>query len=187
MMLSEPRQRVEKPLAAECIAVRGWIRGDHSAFELAEVAASETLESPPFKYQVPIAVVARGRMALLGSEIGVIRWAYDEFTNLASLTPRVAFFTESQEFLGSLATGLELYDDAEAHFKRSLLNCENGGFKVNLGWTLFEYGQMLLKRDGPGDQAQAMELLDQALRLARDIGMPPLMERVLARREILGA
>ena len=39
----------------------------------------------------------------------------------------------------------------------------------------------------PADRARAMSLLDEALAISRDLGMRPLMERVLARRELLNA
>ncbi len=46
---------------------------------------------------------------------------------------------------------------------------------------------MLSERDGPGDQDKATELLDESLAISTELGMRPLMERVLSRRQILGA
>jgi hypothetical protein len=46
---------------------------------------------------------------------------------------------------------------------------------------------MLRERDGPGDQAKAMQLLDESLAISTELGMRPLMERVLSRRDILKA
>ena len=45
----------------------------------------------------------------------------------------------------------------------------------------------LLQRDGEGDRTEAMPLLDEPLAISSELGMRPLMERVLSRREILGA
>ena len=45
---------------------------------------------------------------------------------------------------------------------------------------------MLLERTGEGDRAKA-SLLDESLAISSELGMRPLMERVLTRREILGA
>ncbi len=39
----------------------------------------------------------------------------------------------------------------------------------------------------PGDREKAMSLLDESLAISTELGMRPLMERVLSRREILGA
>ena len=41
--------------------------------------------------------------------------------------------------------------------------------------------------DAEGDQAKAISLLDESLAISSELGMRPLMERVLSRREILGA
>ncbi len=45
----------------------------------------------------------------------------------------------------------------------------------------------LLQRNEPGDREKATSLLDESLAISSELGMRPLMERVLSRREILGA
>ena len=45
----------------------------------------------------------------------------------------------------------------------------------------------LLQRAEPGDREKAMSLLDESLAISSELGMRPLMERVLSRREILRA
>jgi hypothetical protein len=46
---------------------------------------------------------------------------------------------------------------------------------------------MLLDRDGTGDRDKATELQDEAIAIAQELGMNPLLGRVLAQREILKA
>ena len=46
---------------------------------------------------------------------------------------------------------------------------------------------MLLERNSDGDRRKAMTLLDESLAISTELGMRPLMERVLSRREILKA
>jgi len=46
---------------------------------------------------------------------------------------------------------------------------------------------MLRERDGEDDRAKAIALLDESLAVSSELGMRPLMERVLSLREILGA
>jgi hypothetical protein len=46
---------------------------------------------------------------------------------------------------------------------------------------------MLKERDNEGDRAKAINLLDESLAISSELGMRPLMERVLSRREILKA
>ncbi len=53
--------------------------------------------------------------------------------------------------------------------------------------TCFDYADMLLERNAEGDRAKAMSLLDESLAISSELGMRPLMERVLSRRDILKA
>ena len=46
---------------------------------------------------------------------------------------------------------------------------------------------MLLKRDEPEHPEKATELQDEAIAIAQELGMKPLLERVLAQRKILKA
>ena len=44
-----------------------------------------------------------------------------------------------------------------------------------------------MQRNEPGDREKAASLLDESLAISSELGMRHLMERVLSRREILGA
>ena len=46
---------------------------------------------------------------------------------------------------------------------------------------------MLLERNSEDDRENAVSLLDESLAISTELGMRPLMERVLSRREILKA
>ncbi len=46
---------------------------------------------------------------------------------------------------------------------------------------------MLLDRNDSGDHEKAAELQDEAIAIAQELGMKPLLERVLAQREMLSA
>ena len=46
-----------------------------------------------------------------------------------------------------------------------------------LAWSLYEYADLLLT----GDRGKAGPMLDEALALATDMGMNPLMERILSK------
>ena len=45
----------------------------------------------------------------------------------------------------------------------------------------------LLQRNYPGDRERAMSLLEESLPISSELGMRPLMERVLSSRDILRA
>ena len=78
-------------------------------------------------------------------------------------------------------------DDAQTHYEDALAFCRKAGYLVELAWSLCDYADMLLERDGEGDKAKAGTLLGESLQISSDLGMRPLMERVLSRREILKA
>ena len=50
-----------------------------------------------------------------------------------------------------------------------------------------DYADALLQPNGAGDRQKAMTLRKESLAISRELGMRPLMERVLSRREILRA
>ena len=70
--------------------------------------------------------------------------------------------------------------------RRCLKYCPNA-LRPELAWTCFDYADALRDRDAEGDRSKAMALLDESLAISSELGMRPLMERVLSRREILGA
>ena len=73
------------------------------------------------------------------------------------------------------------------HFEDALTLCRKAGYRPELAWTCCDYADSLIPRDSTGDRAKAVSLLDESLAISSELGMRPLMERVLSRREILGA
>ena len=57
--------------------------------------------------------------------------------------------------------------------------------RAELAWTCFDYAENLREWHGEGDRANAIALLDESLAISSELGMRPLMERVLSRREML--
>ena len=78
-------------------------------------------------------------------------------------------------------------NQAVAHFEDALAFCRKGGYLPELAWSCCDYSDTLLQRNGEGDRAKASALLDESLSISTELGMKPLMERVLARKEKLGA
>jgi hypothetical protein len=78
-------------------------------------------------------------------------------------------------------------DQAAAHFEDALAFCRNAGYRPELAWTCCDYADTLLQRNDPADREKAMSLLDESLAISSELGMRPLMERVLSRRDILRA
>jgi tetratricopeptide (TPR) repeat protein len=89
--------------------------------------------------------------------------------------------------LGLLSQTMGNLDQAMAHFEDALAFCRKAGYRPELAWACCDYADTLLQRSGPGDREKAMSLLDESLAISHELGMRPLMERVLSRREILKA
>ena len=82
--------------------------------------------------------------------------------------------------LGLLATTMGRWEEAEQHFHYALDAHEKAGARLWLGWTQFQYADMLLRRDSAGDREKALSLLSQALDVAERLGLTALLERSLA-------
>ena len=78
-------------------------------------------------------------------------------------------------------------DQAIEHFEESRAFCSKAGARPELAWTCCDYADTLLQRNEPGDRQKAMSLLDESLAISNELGMRPLMERVLSLRDILRA
>jgi class 3 adenylate cyclase len=72
--------------------------------------------------------------------------------------------------LGQLATLLERYDDANAHFAEAVEMHHRVGVRGMLAQTHLAWARMLLARRQPGDAERAREQLKQAQETARELG-----------------
>jgi DNA-binding NarL/FixJ family response regulator len=52
-----------------------------------------------------------------------------------------------------------------------------------LAWSCHDYAEALLQSSSTSDLAKALSLLEESLAIATDLGMRPLMERVVAMQE----
>lgn len=83
-------------------------------------------------------------------------------------------------YLGLLATTMGRWQDAERHYTDALKMNKQRGIRPYLAHTQHAYADMLVKRGEPGDQERALELVDQALAAAEEMGMVKLAEEALA-------
>ena len=88
---------------------------------------------------------------------------------------------------GQLAALIGEFDSAQKYFDGLLAWLRPPGYRPATAQVVAAYSEMLVERCGPGDATQATELQDEAIAIAQDLGMKPLLERVLAQREILEA
>ena len=155
--------------------------GDLDTVEGTALAALATLEGRPF-----MMINARITLALLAVHRSDTEAAAEHYQALRS-RPRVIGFIASDRLLGLLAYTMGKLDDAASHFEDAVDFCRKAGYRPELAWSLCDYADTLHERGGDGDRERAVSLLDESLAISRDLGMRPLMERVLSRREHLKA
>ncbi|MFQ6026030.1 MAG: AAA family ATPase [Dehalococcoidia bacterium] len=164
---------------------------DH--FELARTAAESMLSTPNANpLTISFARFGLGLMAVLEDEPGVAQEQYTALEPLRGTIPTWGMVAD--RLLGLLAHTMGDLDQAVADFEHSLTFCRSDGAKPELAWTCCDYADTLLQRASagsaqarPADREKAMSLLDESLAISTELGMRPLMERVLSRRDILKA
>jgi tetratricopeptide (TPR) repeat protein len=76
--------------------------------------------------------------------------------------------------LGLICHCLGRADDAAVHFEAAIDFCQQSGYLPELAWSCFDFACSL-----PGDQGEKVDsLFKQALAIASELGMRPLMARV---------
>ena len=115
------------------------------------------------------------------------REQYDALVGMPGQEILIVQGISSLRLLGLLAHTMGDQDQAAAHLEDALEFCRKAGYRPELAWTCCDYSDTLRARDAEGDRAKAMALLDESLAVSSELGMRPLMERVLSRREILRA
>ena len=95
--------------------------------------------------------------------------------------------SSADRLLGLLSQTMDNLDQEAGHFDDALAFCRKAGYRPELAWSCCDYADSLLQRSKPGDREKAMSLLDESLAISTELGMRPLMERVLSRQEKLKA
>ncbi|NQW16097.1 MAG: protein kinase [Chloroflexi bacterium] len=115
-----------------------------------------------------------------------VELAVDLFSN-----PRVPWendtAVEGIELVGQLAALAGDFDASQRYFDQVIERMRAAGYRPVIAEVAVAYSEMLVERDGPGDAEGVPELQDEAIAIATELGMKPLLERVLAQREILKA
>ena len=162
------------------------ITGAPDRLEIAEAAAKAVLSEPsvtPF-----LAQFAKAGLALLALQEGDQSAAKEHHAYLLGQRGTMIWTISSVDrLLGLLSQTMGNLDQATGHFEDTLAFCRKAGYRPELAWTCCDYADLLRESNNEGDQAKAMSLLDESLAISSELGMRPLMQRVLSRREILGA
>ncbi len=182
---SAARPGVQYSVPAQIIPWVARITGVLDRLDVAEAAAQSVLASP---FANPIYVLhSRASLGLLAVLRGDAAAASEQYEALESWRGLMLWVNSADHLLGLLAHTMGNLDKARGHFEDALAFCRKAGYRPELAWSLCDYADLLLQRNQPGDRQKAMTLLDESLAISSELGMKPLMQRVLSRREILRA
>ena len=187
MRTSAPGPTLEYALPAVVIPGVARVTGKTDRLGVAEAAAHAVLSSSsaiPF-----VTAYCRTGMAVIAVLRGDAAAAREHYTALASMGLRFSpgYLGTLDGVFGLLAQTMGDLELAVSHFEAAMAICRKAGYRPELAWNCCDYADMLLERDSEGDRAKAMSLLDESLAVSSELGMRPLMERVLSRRDILRA
>ncbi len=156
------------------------ITGNDEWLAAVEVRARQNLSLAAGLYGNTMAWVG---LALVAVQRGDTASAQEQYNALAPIPGIMVFYIGTDQVLGLLSVTLGRLDQAVVHFEDSLEFCRKAGYRPSLAWTCCDYADTLLQRDNPGDREKSRSLLDESLSISTELGMRPLMERVVALQE----
>ena len=176
----EPGPPFEYASMAGLIPLIGRITGEHGHQDAARSTAEAVFASGN---ALPLAArYARVGLALEAVDSGNEALAAEQYDALGSLqgTFMPALSVSFDHLLGLMARTTGNPDRAMAHFEDALEFCRQAGYRPELAWCSCDYAEALIERGATGDSARAIDLLDESMSIAGDLGMRPLSERAAA-------
>ena len=184
---SRDRANVEDGVKLLSVAIASRIEDVEDELPAMETAARYILSEPKVTpFTVSLARAALANVLVNRGDVKGIANLYDDMRPLQGTLSGFGLGSFDR-LLGGMAKAMGNLDDAQSHFEDALAFCRKAGFRPELAWSLCDYADMLLERNDDGDKEKATDMLDESLAISTELGMRPLMERVLSRREILKA
>ena len=147
---------------------------------IAEHAAATVLAAPNATPLVLLlSRLGLGLVAVLRRDVDAAR---EQYANLG-LAANAYLFISGDRVLGLLAQTMGDLDKAMAHFEDCLVFCRKANYRPELAWACHDYAGTLLQRGTGNDGTKAISMLDESLAISRELGMRPLVERVVALKD----
>jgi tetratricopeptide (TPR) repeat protein len=187
MPATPPGPVAEYHFPALLIPIRARITGDMRWFDTAKQAAQVVRSSTDPKPLVTILGVGHALIPIIQNDAEAAEQAYTEidqqWRQVDVDSAIVIGMPLVQRVLGLLAATLNRLSASAEHFEDALTFCRKAGYRPELAWTCCDYADTLLQRNEHGDREKAKSLLDESLAISTELGMRPLMERVLSRQD----
>ncbi|HLF05323.1 MAG TPA: AAA family ATPase [Dehalococcoidia bacterium] len=181
-----PREVANRPssqyaMPAHVISWVARITGELKQLDLAAAVAQTVLSSP---YSAPMFVYScRTSLGLLAVLRGDVAAAAQHYRFLEPWRGMLLIDISTDHVMGLLSHTMGNLDKAAEHFEEALAFCRKAGYRPELAWSLCDYADLLMTRNQAGDRPKAMSLLDESLAISSELGMKPLMQRVIVRQQ----
>ncbi|MEE8370113.1 MAG: protein kinase, partial [Dehalococcoidia bacterium] len=96
------------------------------------------------------------------------------------LIPYAPYFPLPYRLLGMIDSVQSRWAEADSNFQKAMELCQTNGLRPELAATLLAYARLYLARDAPGDAEAAIAILNEALQLYENMGVPQGVDKVLA-------
>jgi len=184
MQITTPGPNLDTAYFALAVSQAAQITGTSKRIDTANMAAEAALSSTSAPFVATS--VATAAQAILSIQQGDAVAAAELYTVLESESGTLLSNNTDisvDRLLGMLAQTMGNLDQAAEHFEDSLAFCRKAGYRPELAWTCCDYAETLGDRNGEGDRAKAITMLDETLATSSELGMWPLMKRVTERLE----
>jgi tetratricopeptide (TPR) repeat protein len=163
-----------------------WVTGAPNAFDEVAPVAALLLSGPVTPWVRTIAQAGEALAAVAGHDVATAERLYQD---LLAQTGTIPFMLplSVDHLLGLLGITMGRETLAHTHLETALTFYKAAGYRPAYGWAAADYAALLLDEGIPADHARGIALGNEALAIGRELGMKPLVERVLARREFLKA
>ena len=123
--------------------------------------------------------------AFIAVALGDSDLAREAYEKLKEAPDIISIMQSVSRAKGLLARMIGKNKEARDHFLEAIEFCETKGMKPELAWSYSDMSELV--EDVDGDLTASQQFVEKALTIANDIGMKPLTNRILARRDILKA
>lgn len=171
---------------AWAIPAIGRITGDSGRFGLAEEAARSVLSYPSCTLRLSSLRFALALIPVVRNDAADAELRYNDLVPLRdsvmSGDPLTIGMATMDRVFGLLAATMRQFDRAVEHFDDAISFCESAGYRPELAWACCDCADALIQRKAAGDRQRADSLVSQATIIASELGMKPLLDRLIANK-----
>ena len=178
--INVPEARYERQVVAQVISLIAQNTGTASHIDTAQRSVEMILSLSPIRPSEEVA--ARASLGLIAAYKPDADLAFEQYKFLKSETYKMTTqcLITLDRTLGLLAHTMGHLDAAARHFEDALAFCGNAGYRPEVAWTCYDYAALLQVQ---GEYEKALGLLDEALAISTELGMSPLLKKVMTLKE----